>query len=235
MLKSLIVAVTIVATLSACGNKDTQSTSTASDSGNAESRETLEFTAALEALRESVINRVMASSEDDAVDSDMVILEGERMLGSMGYTFSLTSKTKVDVRTDNCFAVLTPAAKTTAEFIGTVKCESTSTADSASTTEGTTSSDSTVATQTTIAGGIDSSSSGIFYPQEVRTSFIEGCQERSAGKNTGETANSFEKSCICAFDALEASLTYTEYVEWLAATAEGEDTDVDMNAIFANC
>lgn len=229
MLKSLIVAITIVATLSACGNKDTQSTNTASDSGSADSRETIEFTAALGALRESVNKKVQSSPEEDVVDSEMVMREGERMLGSRGYKFSLISKNKVGAVAGNCSAVLTPDASATEEFTGTVKCES------ASTTEGTTSSDSTVVTQTTIAGGIDSSSSGIAYPQEVRTNFIEGCQERSAGNNTGETANSFEKSCICAFDALEASLTYTEYVEWLAATAEGKDTDVDMNAILDNC
>ena len=229
MLKSLIVAITIVATLSACGNKDTQSTSTASDSGSADSRETLEFTEALEVLRKSVNNRVQASHEEDVVDSEMVILEGERMHGSRGYKFTLISKNKVGVVAGNCSAVLTPAASATEEFTGVIDCGNTSTSDSIE------SPDSTVAPQTTIAGGIDSSSSGISYPLEVRTNFIEGCQERSAGKNTGETANSFEKSCICAFDALKASLTYAEYVEWLAASAKGEDTTVDMSAIVANC
>lgn len=233
MLKSLIVAITIVATLSACGNKDTQSTSTTSDSGSADSRETLEFTAALENLRESVNNRVQSSPEEDVVDSDMVILEGERMLGSRGYKFTLISKNKVGAVAGNCSAVLTPAASATEEFTGVVNCVNTSTADSIE------SPDSTVAPQTTIAGGIaggiDSSSSGRSYPLEVRVNFIEGCQERSVDKNTGETANSFEKSCICAFDALESSLTYAEYVEWLAASAKGEDTTVDMSAIFANC
>lgn len=225
MLKSLIVAITIAATLSACGNKDTQSVSTADNTESAESRETLEFTAALEALRKSMNNRVEASPEDDLIDSEMVILEGERMLGSIGYAFSLISLNKVDVRYGDCSAVITPAAKTAAEFTDAVKCESTSAADSAESAE------STVVSQTTDAGGTD----GISYPQEIRTNFIKGCQERSASKNTGETANSFEKSCICAFDALESRLTYTEYTEWLVASAKGEDTNVDMNAIFSNC
>ena len=87
-----------------------------------DSTETLEFTTALEALEKTVNGIVQSSPEDDAVDSEMVIREGESMLGSSGYVFSPISLNKVDVRYGDCYAVLTPAAKTTAEFTGVINC-----------------------------------------------------------------------------------------------------------------
>ena len=87
-----------------------------------DSTETLEFTAALQALEKTVNGIVQSSPEDDAVDSEMVIREGESMLGSSGYVFSPISLNKVDVRYGDCYAVLTPAAKTTAEFTGIINC-----------------------------------------------------------------------------------------------------------------
>ena len=87
-----------------------------------DSTETLEFTTALEALEKTVNGIVQSSPEDDAVDSEMVIREGESMLGSRGYVFSPISLNKVDVRYGDCYAVLTPAAKTTAEFTGVINC-----------------------------------------------------------------------------------------------------------------
>lgn len=52
----------------------------------------------------------------------MVIREGESTLGSSGYVFSLISLNKVDVRYDDCYAVLSPATKTSAEFTGVINC-----------------------------------------------------------------------------------------------------------------
>lgn len=89
-----------------------------------DSTETLEFTAALQALEKTVNGIVQSSPQDDAVDSEMVIREGESTLGSSGYIFSLISVNQVSVVAGDCSTILTLDAKTTIEFIGVVDCSS---------------------------------------------------------------------------------------------------------------
>lgn len=87
-----------------------------------DSTETLAFTAALEALEKTVNGIVLSSPEDDAVDSEMVISEGESLLGSSGYVFSPIFVNQVGVVAGDCSTILTLDAKTTIEFIGVVDC-----------------------------------------------------------------------------------------------------------------